>query len=392
MRVALVTHEFPPFIFGGIGIFSQNLSQALAKQGVEIVVIAGSAEKHSELKRTDGMKLMRLPRGTLPPRPLWFQLRNMSNIAKEIATCDVIHGQDIASFPMLNFCKRIGLKAPWVMTFHTNPFAQLRLSLASIHKGASLLDFATHVAAFPLWDLTVRSHARRADRLISVSESLRHELCRTYGIEKNRMGVVYPCVNVSELRALAGEQTKKSPGAEINLLYAGRLYYGKGILHLLAVVQFLTRKLGVSNFHLQIFGHGPLEEPLRRYLSTNNLGERVTFRGQVPHARLLAYVSRCDILCLPSLYESCSIIMIEAMAMAKPVVAFDLPFAREILGKNCTALLARDNVDFAQKLADLIQHQSTRNELGRLTQSKAADYDATKIASQYKRVYDSMLG
>jgi glycosyltransferase involved in cell wall biosynthesis len=314
----------------------------------------------------------------------------MNTIKKELSTCDIIHGQDIAAFPLLNFCKRKGLKVPWVITFHTNPLSHLRLTLASADQGGSPADFATYIAGFPLWDLTVRSHAKFADSLVSVSESLREELCDAYRIDKDRMSVVHNCVNIPRLRKLASDQNNASV-RKITLLYAGRLYYGKGILHLLSIVQLLARRLGVSNFNLQVFGRGPLEESLKRYISLNNLEQLVTFRGHVPHSRLLSYMSGSDIICLPSLYESCPILMIEAMGMAKPVVAFYLPFSREILGKERTTLLARDNIDFAQKLAQLIYSEENRTKVGRLLQSDAANFDAPKIASQYREIYTSAL-
>ena len=46
-RIAILANEYPPFIFGGIGTFTQNLSQALARQGVDVVVIAGYPNKTS---------------------------------------------------------------------------------------------------------------------------------------------------------------------------------------------------------------------------------------------------------------------------------------------------------------------------------------------------------
>jgi glycosyltransferase involved in cell wall biosynthesis len=227
--------------------------------------------------------------------------------------------------------------------------------------------------------------------LVSVSESLREELCSAYGIRRTRMDVVYTCVDLALLKKLTYNRYSVQP-RKINLLYAGRLYYGKGIMHLLTIMKLLARDLGQTNFHLQIFGRGPLEETLRRYIFLNDLQKLVTFRGYVPHDSLLKNLADSDILCFPSLYEACPLLMIEAMGLGKPVVAYDLPFAREMLGRNCSMLLASDNTDFARKLSRLMSCDDDRRKIGEILESRASNYDATKIALLYDKIYAGLLG
>jgi glycosyltransferase involved in cell wall biosynthesis len=129
---------------------------------------------------------------------------------------------------------------------------------------------------------------------------------------------------------------------------------------------------------------------VRRYVARNDLGEFVKFRGHVPRETLLSNLSASDIVCFPSLYEACPLLMIEAMAMAKPVVAFDLPFAREMLGQGSPMLLACNDVDFARKLWHLISSENDRTEIGYLLRSKARNFDAMKIASLYSEIYTTV--
>jgi len=393
MRVAIITHEFPPFIFGGIGVFTQNLAEALTKQGLDVLVIAGSPDKLPKRKIMGGMEVVSVPRGSFPPRHLWFQLRNIDTIRRELAGCDIVHGQDCAAFPLLDLCKKSGLSVPWVITFHTNPFAELRLTLMSVRRGGSLTDIATYLLGFPLWDITVRRHLEFADHLVSVSASLREEICNAYRVEKQKINVVHTCVNVAHFQGMGRHQRDVSSPTKVNLLYAGRLYYRKGIVHLLRIILELVRHLNVSNFHLQIFGAGPLDRFLRRYIADNHLSTLVTMRGHVPRETLLANLANSDIVCIPSLYEACPVLMIEAMAAGKPVVAFDLPFAREILGEDCSMLLASGGLDsFARILAHLIDSEEDRRKLGLLLKCKSLDFDSEKIASSYRMIYSNLVG
>jgi glycosyltransferase involved in cell wall biosynthesis len=387
MRVGIVTHEFPPHVFGGIGVFSQNLATALIRTGIDVLVIAGSAERNPRRSIVDGVSVVRVPRGPFPPRHLWFQLRNINTIMHELDDCDVIHGQDCASYPLLAHCKRIGLKTPWVITFHTNPSAELRLA-ATIHRGNSLADIGTYVLGFPLWDATFRSHMKLADRLVAVSASLRQELCDAYKVNKSALSVVHTCVNFNSLRSLKGRPRRDG---FVRLLYAGRLYYGKGIVHLMEIVLHLFHDLGMSNFHLDIFGSGPLEHSLNRYVARNGLETLVSLNGFVSRERLLPSLAESDIVCIPSLYEACPLLMIEAMCLGKPIVAFDLPFARELLGASAYELLGHGSVGFASVLRHLMDSDERRLQLGGLLRANAKRFDCRKIALEYCSIYNELV-
>jgi len=101
---------------------------------------------------------------------------------------------------------------------------------------------------------------------------------------------------------------------------------------------------------------------------------------------LLAELAASDIVCMPSLYEACPLAVIEAMAMGKPVVAFDLPYAREMLQDN-GMLLASGGLDFAQKLGHLIRSQDDRTRLGRTLKNSVARFDSETIAMEYRDIY-----
>jgi glycosyltransferase involved in cell wall biosynthesis len=72
--------------------------------------------------------------------------------------------------------------------------------------------------------------------------------------------------------------------------------------------------------------------PLQSHLSQHGLETHVKLRGSVPHETLLGEMNPSDI-CVSSAHEACPIAMLEAICLGKPVVAFDLPFSREILGE-----------------------------------------------------------
>ncbi|MGA2973260.1 MAG: glycosyltransferase family 4 protein [Candidatus Bathyarchaeia archaeon] len=384
MRVAILTVEFPPTILGGTGTFVHNLAAALTKQGTEVLVITGSPDRYATRAVESGIKVVRFPREPLPPRHFWFQFRSLNSIKKELSTCDVIHGQDCVSFPLLSLCKRSGIKIPWVVTFHTNPLSEL---YAITHRGASLVDFESYIPGFPLWDMTDRVLPKVADQSVAVSSSLRDELCRTYGKEKEAFKVIHNGINLSDFEKFNKENKKTARDKKIRLFYGGRLYYRKGISHLLRVISSITRDMSEVTFELQVFGRGPLENNLKRYVAQHNLSRIVTFHGHVAREIFLKNMNDCDIVCFPSLYEACPLLMMEAMAMGKPVVAFDRPFSEEIIGNERAKLLASDERDYGAKLVSLMKSEDDRLELGRRLRSKARNFDSAITASLYNEIY-----
>jgi glycosyltransferase involved in cell wall biosynthesis len=196
-------------------------------------------------------------------------------------------------------------------------------------------------------------------------------------------------VNVADLDKVAS-RTSRGSSKKVRLYSAGRLYYRKGLISLLRIIRRLIEDR-VTNFDLQMFGSGPLERALRSYIRRKGIARYVTIRGHVPREILIREFADSDIMCFPSLYEACPLAMIEAMAMGKPVVAFDLPFAREILGDDSEPLLARDIVDFSNKVAYLIDSKRERTRLGRMLARRAKAYDVRRTATAYRAIYEELV-
>jgi glycosyltransferase involved in cell wall biosynthesis len=390
VRVGILS-EYPPYTFGGIGPFTQNLSEALAEKGVEVVVVAPHPKKHPVrvFDRTHRLRILWLPMGPLMPRHMWFQLENTDLIRRELSDCDVIHGQDIYAYPLLELFKRKRLKTPWIITFHTNPQAELYYALKSGLRETNLGEILVFGAGFPVWDATVRQHSSHADRLVCVTKSLRDELSEGYALNKEQMTVIHTCVDVDAIRREINSSSGRHDD-RVRLFYAGRLYYRKGILHLMRILARLAEQPDGKKFMLSVFGRGPLGPAVKKYAAERLPMGSVEIRGHVDRETFLQELSKSDIFCMPSLYEACPMAMIEAMSLGKPVIAFNLPFAREILGDNIE-LLASDADDYRIKLSRLISSPEERKRLSQGLLERSDNFDASKIAAEYGELYEGLI-
>jgi len=181
---------------------------------------------------------------------------------------------------------------------------------------------------------------------------------------------------------------KKFSNDKINILFVGRIEEKKGLIYLLNAYKILEKKF--KNLRLIIIGEGDLKKECQDYARENNLKE-VHFEGKKVERELVSYYNNCDIFCSPAIFgESFGIVLLEAMACGKPVVAFANEGYKEFLkGKRGERFLAkpRDFQELAQKLEILIKNPQLRKEMGEWGQKEAQKYSWSKIADQILDFY-----
>ena len=181
---------------------------------------------------------------------------------------------------------------------------------------------------------------------------------------------------------------KKYLDGKINILFLGRIEERKGLIYLLKAYKILERKF--PNLRLIIVGEGPLKGDLEKWVKINKL-TNVIFEGKVPEEKVAVYYKSCDIFCSPAIFgESFGIVLIEAMASGRPVVAFANEGYKEVLkkGKGKRFLVKpRDYKTLAQKLEVLIKNKKLRKEMGEWGRIEAEKYSWPKIADQVLDFY-----
>ncbi|MBX5489776.1 MAG: glycosyltransferase family 4 protein [Chloroflexi bacterium] len=146
------------------------------------------------------------------------------------------------------------------------------------------------------------------------------------------------------------------------VLYVGQLIPVKGAPLLLAAL----RQLAIpATLHLA--GDGYLRPALERQAAALDLRDRVVFHGHVDRVRLATLLRESAVLAVPTRYpEPFGLVGPEAMAHARPVVAFDVGAVAEWLLDGRTGLLARpdDVQDLAAKLDYLLAHPAEARRMG----------------------------
>ncbi len=178
-----------------------------------------------------------------------------------------------------------------------------------------------------------------------------------------------------------------------NILFVGRLEQRKGFRYLLYAYERLLNE--IPDARLIVVGAYTREdaEPFMHYARERGLSE-VWFEGRVSRTDLIRYYRTCDVFCAPSTgFESFGIVLLEAMAAGKPIVATDIAGYRTVLedGKEGWMVPPEDEVALVDALGGLLRNPPLRAAMGSAGQRKAASYDWHLVARRVLDVYEQFV-
>jgi phosphatidyl-myo-inositol alpha-mannosyltransferase len=178
----------------------------------------------------------------------------------------------------------------------------------------------------------------------------------------------------------------------LNVLFVGRLEKRKGVSHLLRAWAHVRRE--VPDARLVVVGQGRPLEGYRRFAEAHDMPE-VEFAGYVSPEELLRYYHTCDVFCAPSTgQESFGIVLLEAMAAGKPIVATAIPGYQEVVRHGQEALLVEPRNEFALALSlvHVLADEQLRRRLGEAGRRRAGQFAWDRVASDVLAYYDELLG
>jgi len=179
---------------------------------------------------------------------------------------------------------------------------------------------------------------------------------------------------------------------KLNIVFVSRLEKRKGLNHLLGA--FSQVKQQVPNSRLIIVGPGTrLRRKYEREIRRSGLKD-VIFTGLVSYEELPRYYKTADIFCAPATgRESFGLILLEAMAAGKPIVASNIEGYASVLAHNVDGLLVppADKEMLARALLSLSTDEALRREMGARGRAKALEYSWERVAQNVLNYYMRVL-
>ncbi len=371
MRVGIITQSYYPR-YGGVTEHVHNSAVELRRRGHDVTIITGRFRDRREAEPDTGVE--RVGTNILVPfnqafvdLTVGFGLRRRMRQILRAGRFDLlhIHNPNAPTLPVLAIeearCATVG-------TFHST-------------GGRSFLQDAVRE-----W---LGRAVGRLDARIAVSRTAEASARLYYPGE---YAIVPNGVDVERFQPDQEPFEEWREGDHVNLLFVGRLDPRKGLHHLLAAMpQVIERTRGRAR--LLIVGNSYLRPRLEASVPAAVRGH-IRFLGHVPSADLPRWYATGDIFVSPaSGNESFGIVLLEAMAAGRPVVATDIPGYRSVIqpGENAEAFPPGDVASLARVLVRLIEDPTRRAELARRGRTRALEFAWPRVTDRIEAVYRETL-
>lgn len=194
-------------------------------------------------------------------------------------------------------------------------------------------------------------------------------------------------IDTDEFRPV--EHQKKN-GHPFTILYAGRLAEEKKIDVVIRAAALARKK--IPAIRVIVVGRGAHEAPLRSLARELGMENCVTFTGFVPSAHLPRYYAQSDVFAIMSTAETQSIVAMQALACAIPVIAADAWGFKEYITPAVGFLVSPDDVDgVAEKIIYLHDHPRERIQMGNDGQRYVAQFSIATIATIWETIYKDVI-
>ena len=346
MRIAVLTNEYPPNVYGGAGVHVEYLTRELARldnhQHDIRVLSFGDQRIEQRNLHVRGFE----PSADVPaadPRHRKFIETMMNNVmmAGSIGEADIVHGHTWYSHLAGCLVKQLS-GAKLILSTHSlephRPWKQEQLGTA--YNASTWVE---------------RTAYQNADGVIAVSKSMQEDVQQLYGVPRERIEVIPNGIDTDEYRPKFNPAVLKRHRIDPDrrfILFVGRITRQKGILHLVRAIRHIDQDIQI------VLCAGAPDTPEIEREMTKLVDEArraskhdiIWISKMLPREEVIILYSHATIFVCPSVYEPFGIINLEAMACETPVVASRVGGIPEVVTDGETGRLvafeARGETDF----------------------------------------------
>lgn len=385
MKIALVSWEsLHTVAVGGVAVHVTELAAGLERRGHEVHVFARLGEGQSTFEQIDGVYYHRCPIALHPD--FVAEAHNMCNAfayfmaeseAFQGAAFDIVHAHDwLCEKAIVQAKNDHGRRV--VFTFHSTEYGR-----NGNHRYGGRPDLIHAIEA---------EGGYIADRVIAVSPAMADEVRWLYQVPDEKLRVVYNGVNCSRFDGFIdpGPVRMRYGVGPLDpmVLFVGRLSTQKGPDILLEAVPGILGHWG--NAKIVFAGDGDMRQGLERRAHELGVAHAVRFLGAMgANGSLVDLFKSTDLLCVPSRNEPFGVVVLEAWAAGKPVVATHNGGPRHFVEHGTDGLLVYDNPSSVcwgvNTVFGNFDHARWMGERGRVKAAYGFSWDA--IAEQTEAVY-----
>lgn len=368
--ILIITRGIYPFVAGGVGIHTYYVATELSKNHY-ITVLTGR-KNHSSMGNFDpDMKKVTFRFVDVPSMPVFssavFVLSGLVTTLCKVKKLDVTHAHQALSPLVLAFLVHLLRRTPFIVTCHASDVRLIKNTFVRLIQ---------------------RFLFSRARYLTLVSTEMKKILINAYDVDGAKIGIIRNGYDERLVSRLI-ENTKRECSTRI--AFVGSLRPIKDPITLLKAFREIAGKY--SNIRLHIVGDGPLRGLLEAFCLENNLSSKVTFEGRKSHEEALKAIAESTVFVLTSIDEGLPTVLVEAMAIGKPVIATAVGGVPEVVKDEINGMLVPPSSPehLAKVLERLLNDSELRRKIGKAAAETVKDYTWGKIAKKYEIVYHEAL-
>jgi glycosyltransferase involved in cell wall biosynthesis len=317
----------------------------------------------------------------------------MKNVVKLLGELNKVSKFDLVHFngPHIWFGK---LSLPTVSSVHSVQLNEIRLKLADSKTLKTPTDIKDLVIKNPVGAICDILMAHATDKIICPAHHLVDDIRSYCFVDERKICVIPNGMDLDAFRKVknndAGVLSKYNLEKDKYLLYIGRLTVLKGVQYLIEA--FRKIKKDYPQLKLVIVGTGDYADYLR---NLSHELEDILFTGHVNSVLIKKVLYKnCYAVVVPSLYEGLPLVVLEAMASGKAVVASDVGGISTLIkhGKNGFLVKPRDVKGFEKFIRILLEDTNLRKKQGSISRKLVEkEFSIDKMVDRTLDVYKSLL-
>jgi len=366
LRICLYTSTYTPTVGGQEEVVDRQ-AQFLCARGHQVVVVAPRV-RHRDNRLDRPFRVVRFAKPT-------SQRYGVSQVALYLALVRLRWGMDLLHAHGL-----------YPAGFVASQFARLWPVPLVLTAHGGDIEPAEEVRTRPLFARRLARTLARADAVTAISTAIHREY-RTLGVAEERIFDVANGVEVAAFRA-----PPPAPYPRPYCLALGLFFRKKGFDVLIAAWARLDPALR-ARVDLVIAGAGQEEGALRRQVAAAGLEKNISFPGLVRGLEKVAWLAHAEVVVVPSRREPFGLVVAEALAAGRPVVASRVGGICDMVRDGVEGLLVEPEQPdaLAAGLARLLADAPLRGRLATAAAQRAVAYDWARLLPGYEAVYQRLV-